>query len=121
MSFEAVSKLHPDYLEIKVSIDYSPELLPKFFNHARSEVARAGADRVLIDALDFRGPVSETDRFLTGQVVAELFGPRIKVALVVPGKQITKLGEISAANRGGRFFVSPTPDEALRWLLDPAT
>jgi len=117
MSFEAVSTVYPEYLHIKASTDYTLECLFKFLGYVRSEVDRTQQKRVFIDSRDFRGSMTEADRFMGGQKIAELFGSRIKIALLMPGAQITKLGEITAVNRGAKFFVTDCEDEGRRWLL----
>lgn len=60
--------------------------------------------------------MSEADRFQGGQQVAQIFGSRIKAALIMPVGQVTKLGEMTAVNRGAIFLVTDSREEALTWL-----
>lgn len=86
-------------------------------DRAKIEAAKAKRDRVLIDCRDFAGNMSEAERFLGGKRIAETFGSRVKVALLMPAEQITKLGEMTAVNRGAKFLVTHSEKDAIAFLL----
>ena len=65
------------------------------------------------------GDMSEAERFQGGQRMAEVFGSRLRVALLMPAAQVTKLGELTAVNRGAKLLVTPSETEANAWLLMP--
>jgi len=117
MSITVVTAVLPEYIRFDVSGDYSLEELFEFIDRAKAAADRAGRDRLLIDARRIEGRMSEADRFLGGRQIADVFGSRLKAVCIMPTEQITKLGELTAVNRGARFFVTGTEDEALRWLL----
>ena len=72
---------------------------------------------MLIDCRQFEGSMTEAERFQGGQRIAEVFGARIKAALLMPVGQVTKLGEMTAVNRGAKFLVTDSESEATDWLL----
>lgn len=120
MSYTTETVVHPEYLEIRVSVDYLSDDLFQFLDHVRAEVTRTDLDRVLVDSSDFRGSMSESEKFFAGQHIAEVFGATIKLALIMPAVEVTKLGQIAATNRGAKFYVTASRVDALAWLLDPA-
>ena len=61
--------------------------------------------------------MTEAERFQGGQRIAEVFGDRLQAALVMPVGQVTKLGELTAVNRGAKFLVTESEVEAINWLL----
>ncbi len=117
MGIAVVTVVLPEYIRFELSGDYSLAELFEFIDQAKSEADRARRDHLLIDTLRIEGDMSEADRFMAGRQIADVFGPRLKAACIMHGERITKLGELTAVNRGARFFVTGTEDEALRWLL----
>ena len=93
-----------------------PDLF-EFIDRVRGEAVDAGRNRVLVDARGITGNLSDAERFLGGQRSAEVFGTKIKVAIMMPAAQITKMAELAAGNRGAKLLVTHSEDEALGWLL----
>lgn len=116
-SFEVKVAVEPEYLRVSTIGDYAFEELFGFLETVKREAEHRDKNRVLIDSRLLSGSMTESERFRGGQKIAELFGGKIKIALLMPSAEITKLGELVAANRGARFLVSPCEDEALSWLL----
>lgn len=87
-----------------------------FLDRVKARAEEAGRTHVLIDSRRLEGQMTEADRFAGGQKIAEVFGSRFKVALLMPADGITKLGELAAVNRGARFLVSASEEDALNWL-----
>ncbi len=107
----------PEYLRVTTVGKYSfPDLFP-FLQQVKIRAQELRAKNVLIDSRHLEGNMTEAERFQGGQKIAELFGSRIKIALIMPPSTITKLGELTAVNRGARFLVTPCEVEALNWLL----
>ena len=96
--------------------DYAFEELFEFLAVVKAEAEKAEVFRVLIDSRELSGKMSEAERFAGGKKIAELFGSKIKAALLMPEEGITKLGELVAVNRGARFLVTHSEDEALNFL-----
>lgn len=117
MHFESLTLEHDGYIEIKASADYSLESLYNFIEHIRKEALRTSARRVLVNSAGLRGRMTEADRFLGGQKIAEVLGQHVKTAIIMPPGDVTKLGEITAVNRGARLLVTDDHAEAVRWLL----
>ncbi len=117
MSITVVTAVLPEYIRFELSGDYSLAELFEFIDQAKSEADSVGRDHLLINTLGLEGSMSEADRFMAGRQIADVFGPRLKAGCIMPAEGITKLGELTADNRGARFFVTGTEDEALRWLL----
>lgn len=115
-NFEVGVTHEPGHLRITAAGNYASEELFHFLDEVRAEAARAKASRVLIDARALQGEMTEAERFAGGQRIAELFGPKIKVALMMPERNITKLGELAAVNRGAQLVVTHSEEEALDFL-----
>ncbi|MEP6945218.1 MAG: hypothetical protein ABJA02_04820 [Acidobacteriota bacterium] len=116
MPFRTNTIVHRNYTECTAKGKYEFKELFGFIDHVRSEAARLDADRMLVDCSELDGHVAEVDRFEAGQRVAEVFGPSIKVAVVMAPGTVSKLGEIAAVNRGGRMLVTDDSSEAVKWL-----
>lgn len=117
MIFEVVPAVEPDHIRFTIDGVYSFDKMFDFIEHVRSEADKAKRDHVLIDCSKLQGSMTEADRFQGGQRVAQVFGSRIRVALIMPEGQVTKLGELAAVNRGARFLVTESRIEAEQWLL----
>ena len=115
MKHTTESSVEPDFLRITVTGEYDFDEMYGLINNISSEAARTERDRVLIDCSTIKEEMTEVERFKGGQMIAEIFGSRLKAALVMP--HITKLGEIAAVNRGARFLVTTSKDEAVAWLM----
>ena len=117
MSFDVTSTAHADYVEVNASGDCSLPQIIEFIDVVNDIAAKADRDRVLIDIRDVDGMPSEADLFFAGQRIAEVFGSRLKAVVVNRPERITRLGELTAVNRGARFFATGSETEALDWLL----
>jgi hypothetical protein len=116
-SFEVTTAAEPEYLRVTTVGKYAFAELFDFLATVRAEARKADKDHVLIDSRRLEGNMTEAQRFQGGQKIAELFGARFKLALVMPASSITKLGELTANNRGARFLVTDSDVEAIDWLL----
>jgi hypothetical protein len=117
MKYHTQTSVEPEFVRITTTGEYVFEEMFPFLTHIRSECKRTDRNRALVDCSQIIGDLAEVERFAGGQKVAELFGKSIKVALIMPPSQITKLGELAAVNRGAVFLVTHDADEALEWLL----
>ena len=117
MSFEEIVVVEDEFLRITTIGKYSFDKLFGFIDRVKAEAERAKRNRVLIDSRQLEGKMTEAEKFQGGQRIAEIFGPRIRTALLMPAENITKLGELAAVNRGAKFLVTHSEEEALGWLL----
>lgn len=115
-SFDVKVTAEPNFLRVTTVGQYDFKELFPFLADVKAEADKAGKRRVLIDSRLLEGSMTEAEKFQGGQKIAELFGARVKVALLMPSAVITKLGELTANNRGARFLVSSSEIEALDWL-----
>ncbi len=120
-SFEVKVVVEPEYLRVTTVGKYAFAELFGFLESVKREASKAARDKVLIDSRQLEGSMTEVERFQGGQKIAQLFGRALKVALLMPEVGITKLGELTAVNRGARFFVTSSEDEGLTWLLAAGT
>lgn len=118
MSFNVASVVEPDFIRLTASGEYLFEEMFDFIDLVKFEADKALRDKVLMDCRQFKGEITEAQRFQGGQRIAEVFGPRLKAALIMPVGQVTKLGELTAVNRGAKFFVTESEAEATDWLLN---
>ena len=115
-SFNVTVVVEPEYLHITTDGMYSVEAVFDLLKRAKEEAEKASRDKVLIDCRQVEGNMTEAERFRVAETIATLFGARVKLAVVMPPNTITGLGQLAAANRGARFFVTHLEDEAVRWL-----
>ena len=115
-SFEEVVHIEPEFIRVTTIGKYSFDELFDFLDRVKLMAQRSERYRVLIDSRQLDGKITEAERFQGGQRIAEVFGSRIKAAVLMQADRITKLGELTAVNRGARFFVTDSETEAVRWL-----
>ena len=118
ISFEEIILVEPEYLRVTTIGKYAFDELFDFLERVKMESIKVGRDRILIDSRLLEGSMTEAERFQAGQKVAELFGSIFKVVVIMPADRITRLGELAAVNRGARFLLSTSEDEAVNWLLE---
>lgn len=118
MKYQAATIVEPEFLRIIATGEYYFEDLPVFVSFIKSEADKNDRSRVLIDCRSLSGGMSEGERFEGGVMIANIFGPKLRAALMLPPDFITKLGELAAVNRGAQFLVTSDEAEALQWLLD---
>lgn len=116
ISFDELVTLEDDLVLIKTVGKYDFSELFGFLERVKAKAGEVGRDHILIDSRRLEGQMTEAERFPGGQKIAEVFGSRFKVALLMPADGITKLGELAAVNRGARFLVTASEDDALEWL-----
>ena len=117
MGLVVETELFPEYLQIRLSGEYTFDEILNFVEASKKEAVSAGRNRILVDARELTGTISESHKFFIGTRIAEVYGPMIKAVLIMKPGTITKLGETVAVNRGARFFVTHSEDEAIEWLL----
>ena len=120
MSFEVVSSVEPEYVRVTANGKYSFEKLFEFIALVRSISDSSVRSRALIDCRQIEGKMTEAERFQGGKKIAEIFGGRLRAAIVMPGGQVTKLGELAAVNRGALLLITECETEAMTWLLNVA-
>lgn len=119
MSLSFTSSVLPEYIRVSISGTYTFEALKNMFSDIYRIAMENQKERVLIDSREVLGTMTESDKFFLGTTIAEVFGARLKaVGLIRPGV-ITRMGEMAAVNRGARFFVTESEEEALTWLNPP--
>ncbi len=106
----------PQFIRFTTTGNYAFNELFGFLESIKAEAERTATYTVLIDSRRLAGPMTEAERFAGGQKIAELFGSKIKAALIMPEWNITKLGELAAVNRGAKFLVTHSEEEALGFL-----
>ncbi len=116
MDYSVVKTVEADRLRLTVTGALCPVKMFEFIAYVKSASEKARLHKVLIDCSGMEGSLTETDRFHGGIRIAEVWGSTIQAALVMPEGQVTKLGEIAAANRGATFLVTESIKEANEWL-----
>ncbi|HMT09535.1 MAG TPA: hypothetical protein PKA82_16155 [Pyrinomonadaceae bacterium] len=116
MSLQVVTTINEKILTLKVTGEYSIAEMLKLVDLVRTECDNRDLAMALVDCREMIGTMTEAERFAGGQRVAEILGSDIKAALLMPQGQVTKLGEMTAVNRGARFLVTDSEDEARDWL-----
>ena len=117
MSFAVEITVFPQYVRIVNRGEFSLTALFEFIETVKREADKAARNAVLVDSRGISGSIGEVDRFLGGQRSAEVFGARLRVALLMPSGTVTKMAELAAANRGAKMIVTDSEEDALDWLL----
>ena len=104
------------HLEVTFSGDYTFAELQKLVEVIKAAAAEAECDQALLDARQVTGRMTESEKFFVGTKIAEVFGSRLKAAVVMRPGDVTKMGEMAAVNRGARLLVTESYDEATAWL-----
>jgi hypothetical protein len=117
MSVDIEIKVEPEFVRMTASGKYLFEELFEFITLLKREADRVRKSRALIDCRQFEGSMTEAERFAGGQYIAEVFGPHLKAVLLMPKGQVTKLGELTAVNRGAQLLVTECETEAVSWLI----
>jgi hypothetical protein len=117
MSLDFNREVFPEYVRIEFRGAYSFSDLMKQIEKIKAAAAESGRDNIFIDALSVEGRMTESEKFFVGSHIAEVFGSKLKAVCLMPEGYVTKLGEMAAVNRGARFFVTESKDEAMDWLV----
>jgi hypothetical protein len=116
MSFNISTVVEPDFVRINSTGEYTFEDLFDFIRQVKVIADKVSRNKILIDCSRVANSMTEAERFAGGQKIAETFGSRLRAAIVMPAGQVTKLGELAAANRGAVLLVTESETEALAWL-----
>ena len=112
-------RLHPmeAYLRVDVSGPYESAAGRDAIRHIRSECARMGFRRVLVDARGLDSTVSISDRFELARALADGCTAAVRDAILVhPEQMTTKTLEDSAVNRGVPVQTTASLEEAYGFL-----
>lgn len=121
MSLDIEVEVLPKYVQIEISGVYTFSGMLEGVEKFRFEAEKAGRNQILIDARSLEGRMTESEKFFVGTRMAEVFGARLKTAVIVAPGTLTKMGEMAGVNRGARLFVTESEPEALDWLDTPST
>jgi len=108
-----------EYLLLTISGEYEKIEFLSYPALIANECHKEKVFKVLVNALDLKNSNPPTmDRFFLGEEIAKVLGPKIKLAVVWPKKDINKFAENVAVNRGARVIAASEISEAEKWLLD---
>lgn len=108
---------HAEYLEAKVSGEYSPEAYLAVIERLFEESKAIDSMRILVDLTNVTGEYTKLGRFQVGQKIAELFKPPCRIAALERLERINKFTEDVAVNRGAFVLVTHDLKSALDWLF----
>ena len=104
------------YLLARLEGEWTPSALSERIRCIASTAQERGYERVLVDIREMSAPARGFYRYSAGEDVAKYFGTSVSVAAVYRAELIDKFVENVAVNRGARFIVVPSFEEALDWL-----
>jgi hypothetical protein len=104
------------HLFVEVSGLYSLELLMSTVHKVADHCREENLNKALIDLRNMQGDPSILDRYKVGIEIANVWGPRIKAAVIAKADVIDHMGENTAVNRGANLTVTSDEDQALKWL-----
>ncbi len=111
--------VEPEFVRVSARGKYSFQDMFDFVDRVKLEADNTERFRVLMDCREYDGHMTEAERFMGGQKIAEVLGSRLRAALLLPTAEVTKLGELAAVNRGAKLLVTDSEAEAMEWLLSP--
>lgn len=117
MEFKVVSKQLPEYLRVDFTGNYAFTEMLSVLVDIKAAADEARSSRLLVDSRELVGTIGESHKFFIGSRIAELFGPLLKIALIMRPGTVTKLGEMVASNRGAKLHVTDSESDAIGWLL----
>ncbi|MBN1997216.1 hypothetical protein JW935_06680 [candidate division KSB1 bacterium] len=106
------------HLFIKVVGKWTTNSAKNLIDKVKAEADARGFSRVLLDITAITQPDSEMTRFYSGEYIAKIWRPPLRVAALAKPKMINKFAENVAVNRGAVFGVFSDAEEALGWLLE---
>jgi len=116
MSLDMEVEVLPKYVQIELSGVYKFSEMMEGVEKFRSEADNAGRNQILLDTRSMEGKITESEKFFVGTRMAEVYGARLKTAVIVEPGTLTKMGEMAGVNRGARLFVTESEAEAREWL-----
>jgi hypothetical protein len=106
---------------VRLAGDYTLDGFKRVIDEIRVETERRGCERVLVDTTAMvLQDLPFLDRYEMGRYAAEIWGHRIKGAVIVRADLLTGFVETVAVNRGARVGVFVDEGQALAWLLSDA-
>ena len=120
MSLEIEIEVLPKYVQIELSGVYTFSDMMEGVERFRVEADKAGRNQILLDTRSLEGKMTESEKFFCGTRMAEVFGARLKTAVIVAPGTLTKMGEMAGVNRGARLLVTESITEAIGWLKKPS-
>lgn len=118
MSHSSITEVDSRYLRLEIDGEWTVENARDGFEFARAEAQRLGQTRLLFDVRQLIPPRFELVRYRTGELMAEIFGARFKLAFLGRAEGITRFAETVAVNRGARVCVFADEKDAVAWLLE---
>jgi hypothetical protein len=116
MKIQLSFKVFDDYLKIHLSGEYLHSEINQILMTIKKLSEENNRTRILVDAWDLPD-MPDMEKFGIGKLGAEMFGPKIKVAMLRKPEHINKFTENVAVNRGGILYIVSDEQEAIRWLL----
>ena len=116
MSLDIEVEVLPKYVQIELSGVYTFSGMMDGVEKFRFEAEKAGRNQILLDTRSLEGTMTESEKFFVGTRMAEVYGARIRTAVIVEPGTLTKMGEMAGVNRGARLFVTESESEATEWL-----
>ena len=106
-----------DYLRVTLAGSFPTTDARELLLTIRSTAEQSARTRLLLDALGMTPPRVEFHRYVLGELVAELFRSKYRIAFIYRPELINKFAETVANNRGAQVLVTGSEVEALEWLM----
>jgi hypothetical protein len=106
-----------DYLRVTLTGRFPAAESRELLLMIRARAEEFARTRLLVDALGMGPPRIEFHRYLMGELIAEIFRSKYKIAVVYFPELINKFAENVATNRGAHVLVTGSEAQALEWLM----
>jgi hypothetical protein len=116
MNTKITFEYNGEYLLAKIDGKWeSSELLPGLFR-IKEEADKHKTLLILMDAINLSYPINDMTRFHTGEKISQIFRHQYKISAFT-AFTVNYYTETVALNRGTRFRIFPSKEEAILWLL----
>jgi hypothetical protein len=106
-----------DHLYFRLTGKYDYQDFMALVLGLRDECLRREATHAVIDISIVDGDIPGLERYNLGLRFAEIWGGRLKAAILAPRERINKLFENTAVNRYARVHVSHDEELLMAWLF----
>jgi hypothetical protein len=106
-----------DYLRVTLAGSYPTGEIRAVLLSIRSKAEELARTKLLLDAWALSPPRVDFERFVLGELVAEIFRSRYRIAVIYRPQFTNRFAENVAINRGASLFVAGSESEALEWLM----
>jgi hypothetical protein len=107
------------FLYLEMSGEYDEQEALGYPARGLKECERLGYKKLLVNSLHMgNANTTAIEKFFIGRKMAEVFGAKLKVAILWNPEDIDKMAEMTANFKGAKVLITGDENEAMEWLLE---